>query len=68
MQAVTTGSPSCPSPKECCAQRSNSKGVVISLAQNELTRDMFMARVRGPHPTDTRCLGTAGGRSHKRLI
>jgi len=41
---------------------------VISLAGNELTRDMFRTRVRGPHPTDARCLGTAGGRSHKRVI
>ena len=41
---------------------------MISLAGNELTRDMFRTRVRGPHPTDARCLGTAGGRSHKRVI
>jgi hypothetical protein len=41
------------------------QGVLINLArnENELTRDMFMARVRAPHPTDARCLvGTVGGR------
>jgi hypothetical protein len=34
--------------KKCCAQRSNSRGAVIRLARNELTRDMFMAGVRRP--------------------
>jgi hypothetical protein len=41
--------PACPLLKKCCAQRSNSEGVAISLAPNELTRGMFI-RVRGRCP------------------
>ena len=58
MQALATGSPSCPSLRKFYARRSNNRGVVISLARNELTRDMFMACVRGAAPGGRQMPGT----------
>jgi hypothetical protein len=55
---------SCPFLKKMLCTTKQQRRVLISLArnENELTRDMFMARVRAPHP-DARCLvGTVGGR------
>ena len=54
---------SCPFLKKMLCTTKQQQRVLTSLARNELTRDMFMARVRAPHPTDARCLvGTVGGR------